>query len=554
MRVVIIGGGTAGMSTATRLRRLDENVEILILEKTSEFAVSSCGLTYYLSGLIKNRNELIGTSLEAMRSMYNIEVRLNSEVTSINRAEKTVSIEGKENESYDKLVIAIGAYQLRPDVDGVLADNIFTIRNLETIEIIKAYIKDMGAKNVVIVGGGLIGIEVAEAFIMQGLNPTIVEASSHLIPSMDEDMASILQNHIREKGIGLYLNERVTAFGEKVAVLTSGYKIPYDMAILATGVKPDLRLSVLSELELGQSGGIKVNEQMQTSDPDIYSAGDDVEVINLITEKGERMSHAGLAIKQARVIADSLSGIESKFGKVVGSAICKCFDLEVASIGANEKVLKENGILYQKLHLYGTTHSGYYPGAERILFKLLFNAQGQLLGAQAIGKDGVDKRMDILLGFMTSRADYKALIEAEIAYAPPFSSGKDLINELGSTIENILSKREKLAFFEETDWENVNGETMLIDVRSSVQFLNGHINKAINIPMEAIRNNLDAIPHDKRVILYCNRGYRAYLTSCILNNRGFDNIYVLSGGMDLYNEILEDKQIRNESYERIVNM
>lgn len=553
MRVIIIGGGSAGISTATRLRRLDENDEIIILEKTNEFAVSNCGLTYYLSGVVKNRDELIGTSVEAMRQMYNIDIRLNNEVTAINREEKTVSIEGREDEAYDKLVIAIGAYQLRPDIDGVLAENIFTIKNLESIDRIKDFITGMGAENILIIGGGLIGIEAAEAFIELGLKPLIVEASNHLMPGMDDDMATILQNRLREKGVGLHLNKKVIAFGEKDAVLSSGLKVPYDMAIIATGVKPDLKLTVLAELEIGISGGLKVNEYMQTSDENIYAAGDDVEVINFITKKPERISHAGLAVKQARIIADNLAGIKSKFGRVINSAILKCFDLTAASIGANEKTLLENGIEYQKLHFFAKSHSGYYPGSEQMLFKILFNKEGKILGAQGIGRDGIDKRMDVLLSYISQKAKLEELTNAEICYAPPYSTGKDAINEIGGAIENIVTKREKLAFYEEINRDFPQNELMIIDVRPQERFAAGHIPNAINIPMEAIRNNLDAIPHEKKVILYCNRGYRAYLTSCILNNRGFDNIFVLSGGMDLFDEIQEDEQSRSESYERIVN-
>lgn len=554
MRVVIIGGGAAGISTATRFRRLDENAEILILEKTSEFAVSNCGLTYYLSGLVKSAENLTGTSVETMRQLYNIEVRLNHEVIAINRQEKTVSIEGHEDEPYDKLVIAIGAYQLRPDIDGVLADNIFTIKNLETIEKIKEYINGVGAKNIVIVGGGLIGVEAAEAFINLGLFPVIIEAADHLLPPLDKDMAVIVQNYLREKGIPLYLNDKVMAFGEKDAVLASGTKLAYDMAIISTGVKPDLKLSVLSELELGENGGLIVDEYMRTSDENIYAAGDDVEVTNLITDKKERVSHAGLAVKEARIIADHLAGLDTKFGKVVNTAIVKSFDLTIGAIGANEDTLRRSGISYKKLHFYAKSHSSYYPGAEQMLFKLLFNEEGRILGAQGIGKDGIDKRLDVILSYLQKNGTIYDLAKAELCYAPPFATGRDAINDVGGAAENILQGREMPIFFDEVDWENRNNDTMIIDVRPQPKFAESHIPNAINIPMEAIRSNLDAIPHDKKVILYCNHGRRSYLTSCILRNRGFDNIYNLSGGMDLYNEILENEQIRNRSYERIVNM
>lgn len=544
MRIIIIGGGSAGTGTATRFRRLNENAEILILEKTSEFAVSNCGLTYYLSGEVKSAEQLMGSSVQAMRQLYNIEVRLNNEVTAINRTAKTVSIEGHDDEAYDKLVIATGAYQLRPDIDGALADNIFTIKNIESIEKIKEYISGVGVQNVVISGGGLIGVEAAEALIKLGLKPVIIEASGHILPPFDEEMALIIQNYLREKGILLYLNNKIASFDEKDVVLSSGEKLPYDMAIIATGVRPELKLSILSELEIGSDGGLIVDEYMRTSDKDIYAAGDDTEVTNLITGKKGRVSHAGLAVKEARVIADHLAGLDTKFGKVAETAVLKCFNLAAGSVGANEKTLKRYHIPYKKLHFYAKSHSGYYPGSEMILFKLLFSNEGKILGAQAIGKNGVDKRLDIILSYLLKNGSVSDLAKAELCFAPPFATGRDAVNELGSAAENILQGRETPIFYDEIDWEDNGKDTIFIDVRPQEQFNAGHIPHAINIPMEAIRNNLEAIPHDKKVILYCNRGRKSYLASCILKNRGFDNIYNLSGGMDLYNEIIENKQIR----------
>lgn len=544
MRIIIIGGGSAGTGTATRFRRLNENAEILILEKTSEFAVSNCGLTYYLSGEVKSAEQLMGSSVQAMRQLYNIEVRLNNEVTAINRTAKTVSIEGHDDEAYDKLVIATGAYQLRPDIDGALADNIFTIKNIESIEKIKEYISGVGVQNVVISGGGLIGVEAAEALIKLGLKPVIIEASGHILPPLDEEISAFVQNYLREKGILLYLNNKIASFDEKDVVLSSGEKLPYDMAIIATGVRPELKLSILSELEIGSDGGLIVDEYMRTSDKDIYAAGDNVEVINLITGKKGRVSHAGLAVKEARVIADHLAGLDTKFGKVAETAILKCFDLIVGAVGANEKTLKRYNIPYKKLHFYAKSHSGYYPGSEMMLFKLLFDGKGKILGAQAIGKNGVDKRLDIILSYLLKDGSVSDLAKAELCFSPPFATGRDAVNELGSAAENILQGRETPIFYDEIDWEDNGKDTIFIDVRPQEQFNAGHIPHAINIPMDAVRNNLEAIPHDKKVILYCNRGRKSYLASCILKNRGFDNIYNLSGGMDLYNEIIENKQIR----------
>ncbi len=546
MRVLIIGGGTAGLSTATRLRRLDENAEIVIFEKDKEFAVSNCGFTYYLSGIINNPQELIGASAESMRQMYNIDVRLNHDVTAINRREKTISIEGKDDEPYDKLVIAIGAYQLRPDIEGVLSDNIFTINNITSIEKIKDYIKYNDAKNILIIGGGPIGVEVAEALTLLKLNPVIIEASDHVVSAFDADMAAIIHNELRDKGIRLLLNDKVMRFEEKQAVLHSGLTLPYDMAIIATGVKPDVRLPVLAELDVGDSGGIRVNEFMQTSDKDIYAVGDTVEVINFITREKERISHAGVALRQARIAGDNLAGKSSKFSSIIPTLALKIFDTETCAAGVTETHLKKLKIPYQKIHLWAASSSGYFPGAAMMLFKMIFDNDGKILGIQGIGKSGIDKRLNVILSYIQNNKSIWELIDAEILYAPPFSLAKDAVNNLGSNAENILDGSEKLFFVGEADLDTPESEIVLIDVRPYEVFVKNHLPNAINLPMEAIRSNLDSVPHNKKVVLYCNHGRKSYLGSRILQNRGFDNIYVLSGGSALYNEIEKDKRIRDE--------
>lgn len=544
MRVLIIGGGTAGLGTATRLRRLDENAEIVIFEKDNEFAVSNCGLTYYLSDTIKNPEELIGTDVESMRRMYNIDVRLNHEVTAINRREKTISVEGREDEPYDKLVIATGAYQLRPDIEGVLAENIFAVNNLASVENIKDYIKYNDVKNILIIGGGLIGVEAAEALTLLELNPVIIEASDHIIGSFDADMAAGLQNELRAKGIGLFLNDTVIRFEEKKAVLASGTELPYDMAIINTGVRPDVKLPVLADLDIGESGGIIVNEHMQTSDKNIYAVGDTVEITNFITRRKERISHAGLALKQARVAADNLAGISSKFHPVIPATAVKIFDTEACAAGVSETALKKLNLPYRKMHLWAPSSSRYVPNSAMILFKMLFDSDGRILGIQGAGKNGVDKRLDVVISYIQNNKTVFDMIDAEILYAPPFSVARDAVNSLGAGAESLLNGSEKLVYPEEIDFENPEDEIMLIDVRPYNQFTQGHLPNAVNLPMEAIRSNLDSVPHNKKVILYCNHGRKAYLSARILQNRGFDNIYVLSGGSVLYNQIEEDKKNR----------
>lgn len=545
MKIVIIGGGAAGTATATRLRRLNENDEILILEKSNELAVSNCGLAYYLSGVVEDKHQLIGTTAEKMKQKYNIDVRLNAEAEAINREEKTVTLVNREEISYDKLVIAIGAYQMRPDIEGVLGEQIFTIKDIASIDKIKEYIKYNDVKNAVIMGGGFVGVEAAQSLTHLGIHTSLVEYSSHILPSFDEDMAATLHNHMRDQGVNLYLNQSVTAFGEKTVTLSTGRTIPYDMAILATGVRPDLKLTVMADLEIGETGGLKVNSYMQTSDKDIYAAGDDVEIIDLITGKPTRMAQAGLAVKQAKIIADHIEGLSNELRPALGTSITEIFDYTAAAIGANEKKLKENNIKYFKLNLYDSDHAGYMPNNSKILIKLLFDRVGKILGAQIIGKGNVDKRINILSLAAQNNMDARKLELEEFAYAPPYSAGKDAINNLGSMVDNILSGRVKMISDDEVDWSNITNETMLIDIRNSEDFLEGKIPNAINIPITALRNNLDSIPHDKKVILYCRYGVGSYIASRILTNRGFDNIYVLNGGMELYNQIVLNNKIND---------
>lgn len=539
MKVVIIGGGTAGVNTATRLRRLDENAEIVIIEKSDEFAASNCGLTYYLSGIVKNADILAGPGVEKMRQDYNIEVKLNKEVILIKTSDKKVVLNDKSEEIYDKLVLATGAMQLRPDIPGILSENIFTIRSLNSIKRIKDYIKYNYVKEVLILGGGYIGVEAAEALVLQDLKVSIVEASPHLVPNVDDDMASIIENYIRSKGIKLHLNQKVTAFNNNKANLNNGGTIAYDLAIIATGIKPDIQLPVMADLDLGEQGGLKVNEEMQTSNHDIYAAGDNVEVINLITQKPQMMPNAALAIKQARVIADVLSGKKSEFRGAISASIIPIFENSVASVGANEKLLQKNNLEYHKLHIYDYSYSTYLPHSALMLIKLLFDHNGKILGAQGIGENGIDKRLDIILSYMAQNGNVSNLTQAEYCYAPPYSTGKDALNNLGSMAESVINEQLNFIFYDQLQTED---NFLLIDVRPQEQFAKRHIDNAVNIPLAALRNNLESIPHDKKVVLYCNRARAAYNGAFILKKRGFDNIYVLSGGADLYWELEKAQQ------------
>lgn len=542
MKVVIIGGGTAGMAAATHLRRKDENAEIIVLEKSNEFATATCGLPYLLSGVIKSRDELTGATVEQMKQVFRIDVRLEQDVVNIDRQKRLLTIDGHEGISYDKLVLATGALQLRPDIPGVLGDNIFTIRDLHSVERIRDYYYGTNAQKVLILGGGDIGVEAAEAFIGMGAAVSMVENNVHVLPTLDYDMAVVVQNHLRDKNVHLYLNRKVREFREDEAVLDDGTTLPFDLVIVATGTRPDVKLPVMADIEIGASGGIVVNEKMQTNDENIYACGDNVEVLNLVTGVKERTSGSSIAIKQARIAADNISGSESRFTGAVPLSISKVFDLMSASVGANEAMLLANNIDYRKVHLFQFNHAAYLPNASQNLYKLLFSPKGKILGVQGVGKDGVDTRINVITEIIRKGGTYRDLIDAQIAYTPAFSNSKDAVNNLGSLAEGVLRDKVRYVYPTALDWTKVGSEIMMIDIRSPQSFKAGHIARAVNLPLATLRENLGSIPRNKQVILYCNYGYGAYNAYCILVQRGFDNVYLLSGSMDLYLEIALDEE------------
>lgn len=459
---------------------------------------------------VKGMPELINTTPEKLKRQYNIDARLNAEVEFINRQEKTVTIKDKGKEYYDKLVFTIGAYQLRPDIDGVLAEQVFTIRDLASIERIKNYIKDFEPARAIIVGGGYIGVETAEVLHKLKIDTAIVEAVDHILSGdFDNDIAAGIQNLLRRKGIKIYLNTKVEAFGDKSVSLSNGQKLDYDMAIIATGVKPDLKLSILSDLEVGETGG--------------------------------------LAVKEARVIAEHLAGISHKFKYALNTSAAQIFGLTAAASGATETKLKAAGTEYEKIHLYAYSHAGYLPDNRLNLYKLLFDRKGRLLGIQALGNREAVRKTDVTATAIMTGVPANELEDLALCYAPPYGNASDAVNTLGTMAENVLNGRVKFVSPFSGEWEQMAAEAMIIDVRPPEMFEKGHLPHAINIPQTAIRNNLSSIPQDKPVVLYCNRSIRAYVAAALLNNRGFDNIYVLSGGLYLYNEIEQNLREQNQT-------
>lgn len=544
MKVVITGGGAAGASCATRLRRQDENIEILILEKTNEVSIANCGLPYYCSGVIEEREKILVSTPLRFKTMFNIDVKLNTEVTQVNRNEKFVLTKDGEKIYYDKLVLSQGANPIKPPINGINNKKVFTVRNLGDIDKIKDYIKSNNAQKAVVIGGGFIGVEMAENLNLMGLKTSLVEMQSQILAPVDFEIAAFAQNEMRQKGIELILSDGVKEFFENEIELNSGKKIPYDIIILAIGVKPEIELAKNAGLNVNR--GIIVNDYMQTNDPDIFAGGDNVEVKSFINNENVLIPLAGPANRQGRIIADNILGKNSKYKKSQGTSAIKVFDYTIAATGFNEKQLKWNNIPYLKIFTFGNSNASYYPNAAQILFKLLFNNEGKILGAQAVGKKGVEKRIDVIASVMRNGGKIQELLDSELCYAPPYSSAKDPVNILGMAAENLL-----FGLFKPAYYEDIEG-AFVIDVRTPDMYSSNNIKGAINIPLAELRKRYNEIPKDKKVILICNTGYTSYLASRILIQKGFNNVYSFMAGIKLYDEIQKDK-IKNKEYIKCCN-
>lgn len=532
MRVIIIGGGACGASCATRLRRLDERCEITILERTNEVSIANCGLPYYCSDVINDRDKILVSNPQKFKNMFNIDVRLNTEVVKINREEKFVVSSNGEKFYYDKLVLAQGGNPIVPPLEGINNENIFTVRSLADADKIKDYIKNNNVKSAVVVGAGFIGIEMAENFAHLGLDTKVVELSNQILAPIDYEVACFAQNEMRDKGVELILSDGVKLFKEKEIELNSGKTIPYDIAILAIGVKPETTLAKNSNLEVNR--GIIVNENMQTNDENIYAGGDSVEIKHFVTNSDVLIPLAGPANRQGRIIADNICNLKSTYKKSQGTSVLKVFDYTVACTGYNEKSLQRENIPYWKALTFGNSHAGYYPDATSTFYKLLFNNEGKILGAQAVGYEGVEKRIDVIASVMRNQGTIQELLDSELCYAPPYSSAKDPVNILGMCADNILKGLVKPAYY-----EDIEG-SYIIDVRIPESYNIKTINGAKNIPLAQLRERINEIPKDKKVILVCNTGYTSYVASRILIQNGYNNVYSLLGGMQLFKEIEKD--------------
>lgn len=555
MKYIIIGAVAGGASTAARLRRLDEHAEIVIFEKGKYISYANCGLPYYIGDVIKDRNKLFVQTAVSFSTRFNIDVRVSTEVTSINRSEKTVTainrLTGEQyTESYDKLVLSPGATPIRPALPGIQHEGIFTVRNVTDTDYIKRFIAESKAKKAVVIGAGFIGLEMAENFRALGLEVSVIEMSNQILAPVDLPIAAIAQKHLREKGIQLYLNTAVTGFekenGALKVLLQDKDALDADLVILSIGVKPDTRLAEDAGLQIGQAKGIRVNEYLQTSDPSIYAVGDAIEFANPLTEQPTVTYLAGPANKQGRICANNLAlGDNHKYSGSINTAIVKLFDLTIGAAGMAVKHLKRNNIPYLSATIHGNSHAGYYPGAQLMTIQIAFSPEtGQLLSAQVIGGDGVDKRLDVLSSVIKNKGTIYDLIEFEQAYAPPFSSAKDPVNMVGFVAENILLDRLKVIQCEELD--AVETDAVLIDVRTETEFAGGTIEGAINIPLDEIRNRLTEIPKDKPLYIFCQQGMRGYLAQRILLQNGFKDVTNLAGGFLLWKTYKEETSLSNQ--------
>lgn len=534
MRTVIIGGGACGASTAARIRRLDESAEIIVLEKTGEISIANCGLPYYTSGVINDREKMLVSSPEKFREWFNINVKLNTEVININPDEKFVETADGEKINYNKLVLAQGAKPFVPPIEGIPEEKVFTVRTLFDADNIKSYIKEKGVRKAIVIGGGFIGVEMAENLNEMGLETTLIEQQNQILAPVDYEIAAFLHNEMRDRGIELVLSDGVKKFNDNKVILNSSREIEFDIIIMAIGVRPEITLAKNAGLETAR--GIIVNENLQTSNPDIYAGGDGVEIKDFVTGENTLIPLAGPANRQGRIIADNICGIESAYKNSQGTSVLKVFDLTAASVGNNEKQLKSKNIPYWKTFVFSKDHAGYYPGAVEVLYKLLFSPDGKILGAQGVGLDGVEKRIDVISSIMRNGGKIQELLDSELCYAPPYSSAKDAVNILGMNADNILRGLLKPAYFE--DLEN----SYLIDVRQKEIFEISTIEGAVNIPIAQLRNRINEVPRDKKVILFCNTGYTSYNASRILIQNGFNNVYSLCGGISLYKELVKDKK------------
>ncbi|MBN1154385.1 FAD-dependent oxidoreductase [candidate division KSB1 bacterium] len=555
MKVVIVGGVAGGASAAVRLRRLDEKAEIILFEKGQYVSFANCGLPYYIGNVIQERENLLVQTPEKLKARFNLDVRIKSEVTKIDREKKQVHVKDLTNnnvykESYDKLVLSPGAEPIRPNLKNVNSSKVFTIRNIPDTDAVKKFLDEKSPRHAVIVGGGYIGLEMAENLHHRNIRISVVEMADQVMTPIDFEMAALVHQHMKVKNIEFYLGDGLKEFEENgdkiISVLQSGRRLEADLVILSIGVRPEVQLAKDAELEVKR--GIIVNNRLETCDPDIYAIGDAIEVKDFVNNENATIPLAGPANKQGRIVADVICGRDSKFNGTQGTSIVKVFDLTVAATGNNEKLLKKYNIPYIASIIHSASHAGYFPNAIPMAIKILFSPDGTLLGAQIVGIDGVDKRIDVLATAIRHHLTVYDLEDLELAYAPPYSSAKDPVNHAGYVGANILRGDVQIVHWHEIEALKKEG-AFLLDVRDVEENAIDTIEGSVNIPVNQLRSNLDKLPKDKKIIIYCQIGLRGYIAWRILHQHGFKNIHNLSGGFKTYN-FATMKQSNEDIFER----
>ncbi|MFO7978025.1 MAG: FAD-dependent oxidoreductase [Bacteroidales bacterium] len=561
MKILIIGGVAGGATTAARLRRNDENASIIMVERGEHISYANCGLPYYIGGTIAERESLFVQTPEAFSQRFKVDVRVLQEVLSVDQESKSVTIKKLQTgetyqESFDKLVLSPGAEPVRPNLPGIDSEGIFTLRNVADTDRIKNYISQNQIKRAIVVGAGFIGLEMAENLHRLGIFVSIVEMAEQVMTPLDYSMASLVHQHLKTKNVEFFLKDGVSSFHKEnngvQVTLKSGRQLQSDLVILSIGVRADSQLARKAGLELGQTGGIMVNEHLQTSHPDIYAVGDAIEYPNPITGTPQITYLAGPANKQGRICADNIiNNNQRKYNGSINTAIAKVFDLTVASTGVSGRTLRKENIPYTASTTHSGSHAGYYPGAIPMSIKIVFDPQnGKLYGAQIVGYDGVDKRVDLMATVVKNGGTIYDLTEIEHAYAPPYSSAKDPVNIAGFVAENIIQGKVKSCSWREI--ENTSKEnSVLLDIRTPDEFALGTISNAISIPIDELRERLDEIPRNKRIIVFCGVGLRGYVACRILSQHGFEQVENLSGGIKTW-EFAIQKQSNEDIYERDV--
>ena len=561
-KVLIVGGVAGGASTATRLRRLDENLEIIIFEKGEYVSFANCGLPYHIGEVIENRESLLVQTPESLKARFNLDVRVNSEVIEVNGEDKKVKVKTKNGEEYEEnfdfLVLSPGAKPLFPSIKVIESNKIFTLRNINDMDKIKAEIKNSNIKKATVVGGGYVGVETAENLKHLGIDTTLIEAAPHILAPFDSEISNVLEFELVNNGLKLMTSEKVVEFQEAeneiIIKLESGKTVTTDIVILSIGVSPDTKFLQNSGINLGEKGHILVNENLETNLKGVYALGDSILVKNYLTNQDVAIPLAGPANRQGRIVAGNIVGRNEKYKGSLGTAIIKIFELTAASTGLNERTLKQLNIPYEKIYLHPNNHAAYYPGASPISIKALYNKENkQILGAQALGISGVDKFIDAIATSIKFKATIDDLSELELAYAPPFLSAKSPANMLGFIGQNIEDGLLEQVFME--DLKNYNEkENIILDVREELELIGGKFNNSINIPLSELRKRYNELPKDKEIWTYCAVGLRGYIASRFLSQKGY-KVKNLAGGIKSREKVIlkaqEEENLNKESNSNI---